>query len=142
MEIKVISGSVSAPKGFTASGVHCGIRKSRTKRDLALIFSEKPCSAAAVYTTNKVKGAPILVDQKNLADGKAQAIICNSGNANTCNANGIEIAEGMCALVGTELNIDPTDVIVSVILGIGLAFLGKFLVQKGYDLYEKRKSAA
>lgn len=113
MEIKMIGGSVSAPKGFTAAGVHCGIRKNRTKRDLALIFSEKPCSAAAVYTTNKVKGAPILVDQQNLADGKAQAIICNSGNANTCNANGIEIAEGMCALVGKALNIDPRDVVVA-----------------------------
>ncbi len=113
MEIKLISGSVSAPKGFTASGVHCGIRKNRTKRDLALIFSQQPCSAAAVYTTNKVKGAPILVDQKNLADGKAQAIICNSGNANTCNANGIEIAEGMCQLVGKALNIAPADVVVA-----------------------------
>ena len=92
MEIKLISGSVAAPQGFTAAGVHCGVRKSRTKRDLALIFSQQPCAAAAVYTTNKVKGAPILVDQENLADGRAQAVICNSGNANTCNANGVEIA--------------------------------------------------
>lgn len=113
MEIKLISGSVSAPKGFTASGVHCGIRKNRTKRDLALIFSQQPCSAAAVYTTNKVKGAPILVDQKNLADGKAQAIICNSGNANTCNANGIEIAEQTCELLSKELNIPAEDIVVA-----------------------------
>jgi len=113
MEIKLISGSVAAPQGFTAAGVHCGVRKSRTKRDLALIFSQQPCAAAAVYTTNKVKGAPILVDQENLADGRAQAVICNSGNANTCNANGVEIARAMCDLTGAALGIAPADVIVA-----------------------------
>ena len=79
--------------GYKAAGVHCGVRKNRSKRDLALIYSEKPASAAAVYTTNLVKGAPLTVTKKHLADGKAQAIICNSGNANTCNANGEYIAE-------------------------------------------------
>ncbi|MDE7306914.1 MAG: bifunctional ornithine acetyltransferase/N-acetylglutamate synthase, partial [Clostridia bacterium] len=80
MEIKEISGGVCAPKGFKAAGVHCGIRKNKTKKDLALIVSEIPANAAGVYTSNLVKGAPVVVTQKNLADGKAQAIICNSGN--------------------------------------------------------------
>ena len=91
--IKIINGGVCAAKGFTASGVHCGIRKNRSKRDLGLIMSDTVCDVAAVYTTNLVKGAPLLVTKENIKDGKAQAIICNSGNANTCNANGIEIAD-------------------------------------------------
>ena len=91
--MKIISGGICAAKGFTANGIHCGIRKNRTKKDLSLIFSEKVASAAAVYTTNLVKGAPLTVTKKHLENGKAQAVICNSGNANTCNANGIEIAE-------------------------------------------------
>ena len=111
--MKLVQGGICAAKGFTASGVHCGIRKNKSKRDLALVVSEKPCTAAAVYTTNLVKGAPLLVTKKNLSDGHAQAIICNSGNANTCNANGIEIAEGMCALVASHLPIDANDVIVA-----------------------------
>ena len=86
--VKLISGGVCAPIGYKAAGVHCGVRKSRTKRDLALIYSEQKASAAAVYTQNLVKGAPLTVTKRHLADGKAQAIICNSGNANTCNANG------------------------------------------------------
>ena len=86
--MQYIEGGVTAAKGFLAGGVHCGIRKNKSKRDLALIYSEKPCTAAGVYTQNLVKGAPILVTQRNLADGRAQAVICNSGNANTCNADG------------------------------------------------------
>ncbi|MBQ6066337.1 MAG: bifunctional glutamate N-acetyltransferase/amino-acid acetyltransferase ArgJ [Clostridia bacterium] len=111
--MKTISGGVCAAKGFTAGGVHCGIRKNREKKDLALIFSQVPASAAAVYTTNLVKGAPLLVTKKNLADGVAQAVICNSGNANTCNANGIEIAEQMCELTAGALGISPADVVVA-----------------------------
>ena len=111
--IKQINGGVCAARGFSANGVHCGIRKNRTKRDLALIFSEKPATAAAVYTQNLVKGAPLTVTKSNIADGYAQAVICNSGNANTCNANGIEIAEQMCALVAEKMNIKATDVIVA-----------------------------
>ena len=110
--MKHIEGGVCAPIGFSAAGVHCGIRKNRTKRDLALIYSEKKCTAAAVYTKNLVISAPIKVTRANLADGTAQAVICNSGNANTCNANGIEIAEGMCAALAEALPIDPKDVIV------------------------------
>ena len=111
--MKQISGGVCAAKGFTASGVHCGIRKNRTKKDLALIFSEKKAAAASVYTTNLVKGAPITVTKNNIADGYAQAVICNSGNANTCNANGIEIAEEMCVLISKELGISEKDIIVA-----------------------------
>ena len=111
--LKQIQGGVCAPNGFTANGIHCGIRKNKTKRDLALIYSETLASAAGVYTKNLVKGAPIIVTQKNIQNGKAQAIICNSGNANTCNANGIEIAEQTCALLGQALNIPQTDIVVA-----------------------------
>lgn len=113
MSIKFIDGSVTVPKGFTASGLHCGIRKNKSKRDLALIYCEKPCAAAAVYTTNLVKSAPILVTQNNLKNGTAQAVICNSGNANTCNSDGIEVAERTCEMLAKELNIDPKDIIVA-----------------------------
>ncbi len=110
--MKKIEGGVCAPQGFKATGIHCGIRQNKTKKDLALILSAVPASAAAVYTTNLVKGAPLVVTKDNLKDGKAQVVICNSGNANTCNANGIEIAEQMCELIANELNINKRDVIV------------------------------
>ena len=111
--MKLISGGVCAAKGFKANGIHCGIRKNRTKKDLSLILSEVPATAAAVYTTNLVKGAPLVVTKKHLENNKAQAIICNSGNANTCNANGIEIAEQMSNLVSQELGICADDVVVA-----------------------------
>ena len=111
--MKVIEGGVCAAKGFTANGVRCGIRANKTKRDLSLIFSEVKAATAAVYTTNLVKGAPITVTKNNIADGYARAAICNSGNANTCNANGIEIAEQTCALLANELGIDASDVVVA-----------------------------
>lgn len=113
MDIKIINGGVCAAQGFTASGVHCGIRKNRSKNDLALIFSETPASAAAVYTTNLVKGAPLIVTKKHICDGKAQAVICNSGNANTCNADGIYIAEKMSELIADELRIKADDIVVA-----------------------------
>ena len=109
---KFIEGSVTAAKGFTASGIHCGIRKNKSKRDLALIFCEKKCTAAAVYTSNLVKSSPITVTKKNLEDGFAQAVIVNSGNANTCNADGMEKAEMMCSLAAKELGISAGDIIV------------------------------
>lgn len=111
--MKIISGGVCAAKGFKANGIHCGIRKSRTKKDLSLIVSVQPASCAAVYTTNLVKGAPLLVTKENLQNGIAQAVICNSGNANTCNANGVEIAQAMCALTADALHIAPEDVVVA-----------------------------
>ena len=118
--MQIISGGVCAPKGFKAGGIHCGIRKNRTKRDLSLILSEKKANAAAVYTTNLVKGAPLTVTKNNIADGFASAIICNSGNANTCNANGIEIAEETCKLLGNALGINKSDVVVASTGVIGL----------------------
>ena len=111
--MNIIEGGICAAKGFTAGGVHCGIRKNKTKRDLSLIFSEKKASAAAVYTTNLVKGAPLAVTKIHLMDGKAQAVICNSGNANTCNADGIEIATKMAELTASTMGIDKEDVVVA-----------------------------
>ena len=111
--MEIISGGVCAAKGFTANGIHCGIRKNKSKRDLSLIFSECEASAAAVYTTNLVKGAPLKVTKEHLANGKARAIICNSGNANTCNANGIEIANLTCDALAKELKISSEDVVVA-----------------------------
>ena len=113
MTFHIIEGGVTAAKGFRASGIHCGIRKNRSKADLALIYSDVPCAAAAVYTQNLVKGAPIAVTKRNIANGMARAVICNSGNANTCNADGEEKAQKMCDLIAAELHIDPSDVIVA-----------------------------
>ena len=111
--MKMIEGGVTAAQGFVAGGIHCGVRKNKSKPDLAMIYSEKPCAAAAVYTQNLVKGAPILVTQKNIADGTAKAVICNSGNANTCNADGEEKAQTMCDLTAQALGIAPQDVVVA-----------------------------
>ena len=111
--MELISGGVCAAKGFKAAGIHCGIRKNREKRDLSLILSEEKAAAAAVYTTNLVKGAPLKVTKVHLNDGCASAVICNSGNANTCNANGIEIAEETCELLGAQLGIPADDIIVA-----------------------------
>ena len=111
--MKMIEGGVTAAQGFVAGGIHCGIRKNKSKPDLAMIYSEKPCAAAAVYTQNLVKGAPILVTRKNIADGAAKAVICNSGNANTCNADGVEKAQTMCDLAAQALGIEPQDVVVA-----------------------------
>ncbi len=111
--MKLVPGGICAAKGFTANGIHCGIRKNKSKRDLALIYSETRATAAAVYTTNLVKGAPLAVNRRHLANGYAQAIICNSGNANTCNANGIEIAEQMSTLTASALGLAAEDVLVA-----------------------------
>jgi glutamate N-acetyltransferase/amino-acid N-acetyltransferase len=111
--IKEISNGVVAPKGFKANGIHAGIRDNKDKIDLALITSDVLGNAAAVYTTNKVKGAPIYVTISNLNDGKAQAMICNSGNANTCNADGVEIATKTCEILAKYTNIKANDVIVA-----------------------------
>ena len=108
-----IEGGVTAAKGFQAAGVHCGIRKNRTKKDLALIVSDREAAAAAVYTRNLVKGAPLTVTANHIADGKARAIVCNSGIANTCAFDGVEKAEAMCSLAARELGIAATDVVVA-----------------------------
>lgn len=108
-----IEGGVTAAKGFTAAGIHCGIRKNRSKKDLALIVSDREASAAGIYTQNLVKGAPIQVTASHIADGKARAIVCNSGIANTCAFDGVEKAEAMCALAAEALGIRAQDMMVA-----------------------------
>lgn len=116
--IKFIDGGVCASKGFKANGIQCGLAHAgatvtKKKNDLALILADDMCTAAAVYTTNKVKGAPIQVTKEHLEDGQARAVIVNSVNANTCNADGVAKAEKMCSLVAEELGISEKDVIVA-----------------------------
>ncbi len=111
--MKIIDGGVCAPKGFMANGIHAGIRYNKSKLDLSLIKSDVLANAAAVYTSNLVKGAPIYVTKANINDGKAIAMLCNSGNANTCNADGIEIATRCCEILSENLKIKSNDVIVA-----------------------------
>lgn len=114
MHIEILKeGGVTAPKGFRANGIHCGIRKNKDKKDLMLIVSDVLCDAAAVYTQNLVSGAPVTVTRENLKNGKARAVICNSGIANTCNADGVEKAEAMCALTEQYTGISANDVVVA-----------------------------
>lgn len=113
MKYRFSQGGVTAAEGFKAAGVHCGIRKNKSKPDLALIACTVPCSAAAVYTRNLVKGAPILVTKEHLKNGSAKAVVCNSGNANTCNADGVEKARVMCEAAAKALDIRPENVIVA-----------------------------
>lgn len=122
MNFKVIDGGICASKGFKASGIYCGIKRpandtpeAKHKNDICIFVSDTVCNTAAVYTQNKVKGAPILVTKKNLekSGNKSIAVIANSKNANTCNADGIEKAETMCELLAKELNIPKEQVIVA-----------------------------
>lgn len=124
MDFKIIDGGVCAPKGFKANGVYCGIKKSASaeqnlnvphKNDLGMIVSDEICTCAAVYTTNKVKGAPILVTKSNLekTSNHAKAVIVNSKNANTCNADGVEKASRMCELAAEALGINDSEVVVA-----------------------------
>ena len=127
--MKQITGGVTAPKGFTASGVHCGVKKGKGdgnqpaasgmpevlagKKDLALIVSEQPCAAAAVYTMNRVKAAPIYVTMDHLENGEGQGIVVNSGNANACAPNSHEHAEEMCVLAAGATGLKPEDFVVA-----------------------------
>ena len=116
--VKFVEGGVCAAKGFKANGIQCGLvhagaSLTKKKNDLALIVADNECSAAAVYTTNKVKGAPILVTKEHIADGTARAVIVNSVNANTCNPDGVEKANKMCELAAAELGLSPADIIVA-----------------------------
>ncbi len=111
--MKIISGGVCAAKGFTANGIHCGVRANKNKTDLSLIASESMASCAAVYTTNLVYGAPITVTRKHLADGKAKACICNSGIANTCCAGGVEVAEEICEAAAKVLGCKAEDFVIA-----------------------------
>lgn len=118
--MKLIENGVCAAQGFTASGIHCGIRKNKEKKDLSLIYSQVPATAAAVYTKNLVKGAPLTVTKNHLQNGVAQAVICNSGNANTCNADGVEVAEKMSQLAAEALGLSAEDIVVASTGVIGL----------------------
>ena len=146
--LEFVAGGVCAPKGFAANGVHCGIRKNKVKKDLALITSDVRCAAACVYTQNLVKGAPILVTKEHVKDGYAQAVVVNSGNANTCNANGVQIAEEMCALVEKYTGIKQEDVIVASTGVIGMELKidpiagGMDELTKGLAPDEKHSSSA
>ena len=111
--MKIINGGVCAAKGFRASGIHAGIRKNKEKMDLALIVSSTPATTVGCYTQNLVKGAPIWVTKKNIENGVARAIVCNSGNANTCNSDGIEVAEKMCQIVADNTDVKAEDVVVA-----------------------------
>lgn len=112
-EIKFIEGGVTAPLGFTANGVLCRIKASRTTNDTALIYSEKSCSAAGVFTQNRVKAESVKLSKKNIANGKLQAVIANSGNANCCTGEqGAEVAYKMACLAGKALNVNPDNVAV------------------------------
>ncbi|MCE5256153.1 MAG: bifunctional glutamate N-acetyltransferase/amino-acid acetyltransferase ArgJ [Spirochaetaceae bacterium] len=131
--MKQTRGGVTAAKGFTASGIHAGIRKNQEKKDLALVWSEVPCNAAAVYTTNVVKGQPLIVTREHLADGVAQAIIVNSGNANTCTGEaGIAAARRMAALVAERLPVKAEDVVVASTGVIGQP-LDVSVIEKGME---------
>lgn len=112
VKITAIEGGVCAPIGFRASGIHAGFRKNKQKRDLALIVADDICNAAGVYTTNKVFAAPVGVTREHLKNGKAQAIICNSGNANTCNTDGYNKANATCDMLANALGISADDIIV------------------------------
>ncbi len=127
--MKQVPGGVTAPKGFQASGVHCGVKRGKgdgnqppmsrmpevldSKKDLALIVSEQPCVAAAVYTMNRVKAAPLYVTMDHLENGEAQGIVANSGNANACAPNSHEHAERMCQLAAAATGLKPGDFVVA-----------------------------
>lgn len=114
MKIKYIDGGITAPKGFLSSGIYCGIKQGTVKKDLALIYSEVPATASGMFTNNKVKGAPIYVCKDHLANKRAQAIIINSGNANTCNGqDGLNKAKKMTSLQAKALNLKTDDVLVA-----------------------------
>ena len=145
MDIKYIDGGVTAPKGFLASGIYCGLKKSNLQKDLALIYSEVPAASAGMYTKNKVKGAPIYITKQHLTNKKAQAIIINSGNANTCNGDdGLHKAEKMTSLQAKELKIKTDDVLVAStgVIGVplnidaikdGIPLLTEKLSKEGFD---------
>lgn len=111
MEFKIDNGSITTPKGYRASGVHCGIKEVK---DMALVVSDVNANVAALYTTNKFPAASVLASKKNSANGTAQALIMNSGNANACTGDqGKKDAEDMVNLTAQELDINPSNVLVA-----------------------------
>lgn len=140
MNINYIDGGVTAPNGFLASGIHCGLKKDNLKKDLALIYSEVPAASAGMYTKNKVKGAPIYVTKEHLKNKKAQAIIINSGNANTCNGDdGLNKAEKMTSLQAKALSLKADDVLVASTGVIGVP-LNIDAIKDGIPLLTERLS--
>ena len=109
---RTIAGITAVP-GFTASGVHCGIRKNKAKKDLALIMADRDCAAAAVYTTNLVKAAPIYLTMEHLKNNRARGIIANSGNANACAPNDMAAAKKMTEAIAAQTGCKPEDFIVN-----------------------------
>ena len=111
--MKIIEGGVCAAKGFKAGSVRCGVKESRTNDDTAIIFSECECTAAATYTMNRVKAAPLYVTMEHLEDGVARAIVANAGNANACAPDGMENARRMAQAAAKLLGVAETDVAVA-----------------------------
>lgn len=147
--LKQIEGGICAAKGFLANGMHSGIKTNTDKKDLAVIYSKSLCSVGAVYTQNKVCGANIIVSKEHLKNGKAKAVICNSGNANTCNKDGIDKAKEMCRLTAGVLAIDEKDVAVAStgVIGIPLPIEPiqkniKKLIDNANNSFENAKNAA
>ena len=140
--IKEIKGGICAAKGFFANGIYSGIKKKKTSKDLAIIYSETLCNAAAVYTQNKVCGANIIVSKEHLKNGHAKAIICNSGNANTCNKDGIEKAKAMCKSVAEYLKISEKDVAVASTGVIGVPLQIDTIIKNIKPLIDKAKNSA
>ena len=117
--MKQIPGGVTAPKGFRAWGVHCGVKsKKADKKDLALILSDQECAAAAVYTMNRVKAAPLYVTMEHLEDGTAWGVAANSGNANACCPLSHEYAEEMARLAARSI-LSQDEVVIDVHLHEG-----------------------
>ena len=140
--IKEIKGGICAAKGFFANGIYSGIKKRKTSKDLAIIYSETLCNAAAVYTQNKVCGANIIVSKEHLRNGHAKAIICNSGNANTCNKDGIEKAKAMCKSVAEYLKISEKDVAVASTGVIGVPLQVETIIKNIKPLIDNAKNSA
>ena len=136
---KYVDGGVCAAKGFKANGLYCGIKESPTKKpDLCLVESDVMCSAAGVFTQNKVKGAPVTVSQKNLAKtgGKAKGFILNSKNANTCNADGEEKAYKMCEMTAAKMGVKPEEILIAQTGVIGQILPLEPIEAKIDELYE------
>ncbi len=142
INLKEITGGVCAANGFSAYGIHCGLRKNTAKLDLALIKADCKCAAAGVYTTNKVFAAPVGVTREHLKNGYAEAIICNSGNANACTPDGYEKANATCAALAEKLGIAEQDVIVASTGVIGMSLDINPIVSGIPTLIEKLDSTA
>ncbi len=139
---KEIDGGVCAADGFKAYGIHAGMRKNTAKLDLAMIVADDVCTAAGVFTKNKVFAAPVGVTRDHLANGTARAVICNSGNANACTPDGYETANATCKAMADALDIDENDVIVCSTGVIGVSLNTEPIVKGIPVLLEKLENTA